>query len=63
MKLTNISKFSKEVRAEANKIQWATKQETVSATIMIIIMSLVAAFFFFLTDQVLTWLVKLIFNL
>jgi preprotein translocase subunit SecE len=43
-------KFFGEVRAEARKVTWATRQEVTVSTIMVIIFGVVAAIFFFLVD-------------
>jgi preprotein translocase subunit SecE len=46
-------RFFGEVRAEARKVTWATRQEVTVSTIMVIIFGVVAAIFFFLVDSVL----------
>jgi preprotein translocase subunit SecE len=46
------------VRQEASKITWPTRKETVSTTIMVLIMTLVLAIFFLGIDQVLGRLVR-----
>lgn len=45
-------RFFGEVRAEARKVSWATWAEVRVSTIMVIIMALMAAVFFFLVDTV-----------
>jgi preprotein translocase subunit SecE len=55
--------FLKEVRAEARKVTWASRQETTVSTIMVFIMVLLAAVFFALVDTVLRGAVGLILNL
>ena len=62
-KKTNPVKFFQEVRAEARKVHWATRNETMISTIMVLIMVTVAAIFFFLADQILSFLVRLILGL
>lgn len=42
--------FFREVRAEARKVTWATRQEVTVSTIMVLIMGVAAAIFFFLVD-------------
>ncbi|MAI91991.1 preprotein translocase subunit SecE [Ponticaulis sp.] len=44
--------FLKQVRAEGNKVTWTTRQETQAATIMVLIMVVIAATFLFLVDLV-----------
>lgn len=54
-KRTNPVAFFREVRQEARKITWATRQEVVQATLMVLILSVSAAIFFLIVDQVLGW--------
>jgi preprotein translocase subunit SecE len=46
-------RFFGEVRAEARKVTWATRQEVTISTIMVIIFGVVASLFFFLVDFIL----------
>ena len=46
-------KFFGEVRAEARKVTWATRQEVTVSTIMVIIFGVTAAIFFFVVDTLL----------
>jgi preprotein translocase subunit SecE len=46
-------RFFGEVRSEARKVTWATRQEVTVSTIMVIIFGLAAAVFFFLVDTIL----------
>jgi preprotein translocase subunit SecE len=52
--------FLSQVRQEARKVTWATRSETITATIMVVIMVAVAALFFYLTDAILRIIVGLI---
>ena len=52
--------FLGQVRAEARKVKWTTRRETIYATIMVVIMVVVAAVFFYLTDTILSFLVRFI---
>jgi preprotein translocase subunit SecE len=56
-------RFFGEVRAEARKVTWATRQEVTVSTIMVLIMGVAAAIFFFLVDSLLRFLIGLILNL
>ncbi len=58
-----ISDFIQDVRKEVSRITWPTKQATMSATILIIIMSILTAIFFFVVDQSIMGIMKLIFGL
>ena len=42
--------FFREVRAEGRKVTWATRQEVMISTIMVLIMGAMAGLFFFLVD-------------
>jgi preprotein translocase subunit SecE len=46
-------RFFGEVRAEGRKVTWATRQEVTVSTIMVLIMGVMAAIFFFLVDSAL----------
>lgn len=56
-------RFFGEVRAEARKVTWATRQEVTVSTIMVLIFGIAAALFFFFVDTILRFLVALILNL
>jgi preprotein translocase subunit SecE len=45
-------KFMQEVRAEGQKVTWATRKETTVTTIMVFVMVFIMAIFFLLSDQV-----------
>jgi preprotein translocase subunit SecE len=47
---TSPGEFIRQVRAETAKVHWPTRKETVSTAIMVIIMTLLLAFFFFGVD-------------
>ncbi|MES1201118.1 MAG: preprotein translocase subunit SecE [Pseudomonadota bacterium] len=42
--------FFREVRAEGRKVTWATRQEVMISTIMVLLMGTIAGLFFFLVD-------------
>jgi preprotein translocase subunit SecE len=56
-------KFLQEVRAEAQKVTWPTRKETMITTIMVFIMAGLAGIFFFLADQVIRVLVTLVLGI
>ena len=51
----NLVKFFTEVRQEARKITWTSRKETWITTVMVMIMVVLAAIFFFVVDAVLGW--------
>ncbi len=55
--------FWKEVRAEGRKVTWATRQEVTVSTIMVLIMAVAAAIFFYLVDTILRLGVGLILGI
>jgi preprotein translocase subunit SecE len=42
--------FIRQVRVETGKVHWPTRKETIATTIMVLIMTLILAFFFFGVD-------------
>lgn len=60
MAKTSPAQFAKQVRQEAGKVTWPTRKETLISTLMVFVMVVVAAVFFFLVDQVLSVGVRMI---
>ena len=60
MAKNNPLEFVQQVRREVAKVTWPTRKETTVSTIMVFIFVTIAALFFFLVDQVLAKLVKLV---
>ena len=50
--------FIRQVRAETAKVVWPTRKETVATAIMVMIMTLLLAFFFFGTDAAFNGIVR-----
>jgi preprotein translocase subunit SecE len=50
-------KFLQEVRAETDKVTWPTRRETMITTIMVFVISAIAAVFFLVADLVIRWVV------
>ena len=50
--------FIRQVRVETGKVHWPTRKETIATTIMVMIMTLILAFFFFGTDALFSGIVK-----
>ncbi|WP_051881603.1 preprotein translocase subunit SecE [Parvularcula oceani] len=55
--------FFRQVRAEARKVTWTSRNETMISTIMVLIMVIIMSLFFFLVDQILRTIVPIILNL
>jgi preprotein translocase subunit SecE len=60
MASVNPAQFIRQVRAEAAKIVWPTRRETLLTTLMVFIMAAIAASFFFGVDQLLALAIDLI---
>ena len=58
MAKTSPGEFIRQVRAETAKVHWPTRKETVATAIMVIIMTMALALFFFGVDAVFSTLVK-----
>ncbi|MFC4292723.1 preprotein translocase subunit SecE [Sphingorhabdus arenilitoris] len=50
--------FMRQVKDEVNKVVWPTRQETVQTAIMVLIMTIILAFFFLSVDGIFAWVVK-----
>lgn len=59
---TNPIQFLQQVRAEASKITWPSRRETMISTAMVLLMVIFAALFFFAADQLIGWLIGLVLN-
>lgn len=58
-----VSKFIEEVKQEGLKVVWPSKKETVSMTIMIIVVSVLVSLIFFLVDRFFMWAMSLILKI
>ena len=63
--MATISPFEylQQVRAEAAKVTWPTRRETLVTTIMVVAMAVFASLFFLLSDQVISRIVTFILSL
>jgi preprotein translocase subunit SecE len=59
---TNPCTFLQQVRAEASKITWPSRRETMISTAMVLVMVIFAALFFFAADQLIGWVLSLVLN-
>ncbi len=58
----NPGQYIREIRREVSKVTWPSRKETTVSTGMVFVMVFVAALFFFLVDQILSNVVKLILS-
>ena len=56
------AKFVREVRAEAAKVTWPSRKETLVTTGLVFAMAAIAALFFFLADQIIGVGVRALFG-
>ena len=63
MAKTTPFQFLQQVRQEVAKVTWPTRKETTVSTIMVFVMVIIAAIFFFVVDQVLSFAVRFIMGL
>ena len=61
--MVNPFQFIQQVRSEASKIVWPTRRETLTTTVMVFVMATIFAIFFFLADQIISWLLQLVLSL
>ena len=58
MAKTSPGEFIRQVRTEVGKVVWPTRKETVQTAIMVLIMTIILAFFFLGVDAVFAAFVK-----
>jgi preprotein translocase subunit SecE len=63
MAKTNPFQFFQQVRQETSKVTWPTRKETMISTVMVFVMVIIAALFFFAVDQIFSAGIKLVFGL
>jgi preprotein translocase subunit SecE len=61
--MANPFKFLQEVRAEASKVTWPTRRETMITTVMVFIMVAVSSIFFLAADQIIRIVVTFILGI
>ena len=59
----NAAEFVQQVRQELSRVTWPTRKETLVTTATVFVMVFIAAAFFFVVDQVLSYGVRLVFGL
>ncbi len=62
-KRTGPLTFMREVRAEGRKVTWATRNEVMVSTVMVLVLSVSAALFFFFVDFVIRHAIAFILGL
>ena len=62
MAKTNPAQFVRQVRQEINRITWASRRETMFASLSVFVMALIASVFFFLVDLMLSSVVQFLLS-
>lgn len=60
MSIATVAKFFGEVRAEARKVVWPERKETMQSTLMVVVMVLVLSLFLWLVDSSFSALVQMV---
>ena len=55
--------FLRQVRQEVGKVVWPTRKETMMSTMMVVMFTVLATLFFFVTDQIIAFVMKMILGL
>jgi preprotein translocase subunit SecE len=63
MAKTNAAEFVQQVRQELGRVTWPTRKETMVTTAMVFVMVFIAAAFFFVVDQAMSYGVRVLFGL
>ena len=63
MAKTSPGEFIRQVRSEASKVVWPTSKETVTTSVMVVIMTGMLAIFFFGVDSVFSTIVHALLGL
>ena len=63
MAKTSPGEFIRQVRAEASKVVWPSRQETVTTAIMVGIMMVILSVFFLGIDTAFGWVVRQLLSL
>jgi preprotein translocase subunit SecE len=61
--MMNPAQFVAQVRSEAAKVVWPTRKEAGLTTMMVFILALLAAIFFFFVDLILRFGIDIVLNL
>ena len=61
--MANPTRFVRQVRQEIARITWPSRQEAITATITVLVMTVIVALFFLLVDWILSNLVQLVLGI
>ena len=60
---TNPFQYLSQVRQEARKVTWTSRQETLVSTVMVLVLSVIAMLFFWGVDMAIQWTVQSLLSL
>ena len=60
MAKVNPSLFLRQVKQEVSKVTWPSRKEAVVGTVMVLVLSSLAATFFFVVDLFFAWIMKIV---
>jgi len=60
MARTGVAEFIKQVRQETLKVTWSSRKETITSTIVVLVMIFISSIFFLLVDSVILKLTQFI---
>jgi len=63
MTRTGPLEFIQQVRAEASKVTWPSRRETIVTSAMVVVMAVLASIFFLMSDQVISQAVRFLLGL
>ena len=63
MAKTNPAQFVRQVRQEIRRVTWATRRETMYASLSVLVMAIIASLFFLLVDLMLSSVVEFLLSL
>lgn len=55
--------FARQVEAEGRKVTWTSTPETIQATIMVVVMSIIVALYLFFSDQIIAFFIRMLTGL
>ena len=58
-----VAEFIKQVRQETLKVTWSSRKETITTTIIVLVMVAISSLFFLLADSLILWFTQLIMGL
>ena len=62
MARTSPAKFVRQVRGEISRITWATRKDTMTSTVTVLIMVVIASLFFFAADSIISMVIQWLFG-